>query len=167
MTAFDRALRQCARWGVEVRSSVSFGSGWSEAPMNRAKLHYEDRVIEWADRRTDGTAAALLHELAHAIDPSPPDSTLEIDGPLLAVEFALDRAARVSRRGWIGNFAIGDAPPPGWASSGWPGCWTDATTHQRGYLLARSRKKAVACGLLTAGGKMTYRAAKGDARCRS
>jgi hypothetical protein len=155
---FASAMRMCARWGVNVllgadanetvarvtRSWVR-DARWSGAPQSAANTYWPT-LIAWEDKIEKEDSAPLLHELAHCLDSELPRQCDEVHGPLLAVEYALDRAVGVARSEWMRDYGVG----PYFAS------WHLCSTRERGRLLANSRKRAVRAGLLTPDGRLTY-----------
>ena len=161
--AFRRALRMCTRWGVRVyftrRSSRPFYAirikHATEAPQHCAFILWP-RAIAWGDSCTDENAPGLLHELAHCLDPVNPSDCREVDGPLLAVEYALDRACKVARSAWMADFVIRDVSDFAISDALDSNVWKNCTMREKGRLLRVSRRQAVKAGLLRPNGQLTY-----------
>lgn len=148
---FHRALRMCWRWRVEVVLSESeIIAVDHDAPTSTAGIDWKARRIVWAHfPEHDDAVPALLHELAHCLDPEDPERCLEVEGPFLATEYALHRALGVRRADWMHAYGLGG---PGRNRE-----WGEITTSERGKLLQASRAKAIAWGTLDEAGRLTYR----------
>jgi hypothetical protein len=159
--AFRRAVRMCERWGVRLvlgplegpavaralgRRDWLRGRDCSCAPQNIAWLFWKRALIVWNDEMEDLEAGNLLHELAHAVLSEDPRLTNEVYGPLLYVEYALERACGVPRTKLMEGYCIEDVRK-----------WRELSTAERGRYLRESFEEACKVGLVTRDGKLSYR----------
>lgn len=154
VTAFQRALRECARWGVRVRL-LSQDSGVTaaarhhrSAPLHRGCIDNNGQILWW-DLQEDGyKAAGLLHEMAHVVVwrelSEDPEDVFELD-VMLAIEAEANRRIRSDWKTWMGYYQLDDGTE-----------WGSASTHARHRWLVKSSNNAHAMGLMHRG-KPTYK----------
>jgi hypothetical protein len=165
---FYRVLRYAHRWGVDVRIEEydvpdPWPDGWTDAPSSMAHVEWPARRIWWSPSACDDSdaALALLHEVAHCVDPVSPDLTDEVEGPLLAFEFYSTRLLGITGRTvWMRRFGLGSAA----TKLGHFGTtdWRDISNRDRHTLIMQSLARAIEAGTLDAQGRPTYRLPKLD-----
>lgn len=160
---FRLALRECERWGVDVLFDHAIPplADTHGAPTLAGGVWVcdtENNACIYLDGKPDGSesaeeAAALLHELTHAIvyiatgkTPAEQDEMR-----LIALDKAGCRLTGADWREWMGNFQTGE------------GDWPCLNTRRRGEMLAESELWLEAQGLMH-NGKPTYRIARRDGR---
>ena len=143
---FDRVIRFAARCGVSVHLDDPVLPPDRAAHASQHASWILDRAIYWNDDRDRPyEAAALLHEVAHCVDPKPPRRCNEVSGPLLAFEFFAGRLLKTPRKDWMQDYGVDG------------GDWSEMTSHDKHRLILTSLKKAVAWGTLDVQGRPTYR----------
>ncbi len=158
-TAFDRAVKECERWGVTVlfrktaplgmRHRKSFGvEFYSEAPQNHAWICLRSCAIWWGtDSMSPLDASGLLHELFHVVVWRECGEYMNIVDELdsmLALEHEANRRVRASWSSWMHDYGLGSELG-----------WGDASTFERHKYLKRAYLSAEKQGLMR-GGKPTY-----------
>lgn len=160
ISAFQRALKECDRWGVpviRVDPKDPKASGYHskyEAPTFNAWLDDEFCVLFWAEEgEAPLQAAALIHEMAHAViwrETGLNPDQCEEDIHLLALEREACRRIRGDWKQWMHVFQV--LGPELGSTQDWPA----STTMERHRILAKSLKWLEGEGLMK-DGKPTYR----------
>lgn len=168
----DRVVRYAEQWGVPIRFADPPKSivGNVAENVSRGPLHGfiecdgTRRTIWWpmpGDLSGHGYALpmALLHELSHCVDGSPPDKADEVNGPMLAFELISARRLRIRGwHAWMRNFQIEDLDESQTAE--WRVTWSDASRIERTRILRQSLSDAVCLNLLTTWGEPTFQRRK-------
>ena len=134
---------------------------WTEGPTGECGIDWKMKTIVWGQSPKGAKYVhpnALLHELAHVLDPVHPDDADEIGGTMLAFEHYSARYLNLGHReGWMEGVGLGDDDAKYLGFRGRDHVtWFDLTDVGRSRLLKRSLREAVRLGLLMESGRPTF-----------
>jgi hypothetical protein len=144
-----KVVRFIERWHVPIRLGRPESSiGFYEGPISGG-IHWPTRTIwwPWDDSNHELSACALLHEFTHILVDEDPANVDEISSAMLAFESIAMRMLCLPWSRWMNRYHLDDTQTI---------TWDELTTNERHELLATSRSKAIALGILSPSYRPTF-----------